>query len=160
MYPLIEEVWNQRSARSEWSTSGIYGLFDDLTGFIRYVGSSKRIQERVYAHRKTLNSKKSHNLQVVQWAREMKARGVLIQACVLEEIYFGTDSSAIRHQAEARWIAHFKAMGEADLNTVLLPETMYRTSMTFPQKIHRMQARVEHLEMLLRKHGIQFPEAD
>ena len=84
--------------------SGIYGLADPRTGVIRYVGRSKNIKNRYYAHRRGAGK-----LPVACWVRSLKAMGLAPNLVLIEK----TDEPEAR---EGFWIKEYRRKGQADLN--------------------------------------------
>jgi uncharacterized small protein (DUF1192 family) len=90
--------------------SGVYGLVDDQ-GRVRYVGSSADIAVRFYGH--------LHSATRAACGRWLIAAGASGVSCVLLEALCLTgesSTSGLRDDAEERWIAKFRMVGEADLN--------------------------------------------
>lgn len=100
-------------------TAGVYGLLDPDTGLVRYVGSSHQIEKRLYAHIHGGAGKRS--TPKWRWLQSLGVRKLKLRAAILEVCDVGRPGSAIRHEAEARWILKMQAEGGADLNVHLTP---------------------------------------
>ena len=84
--------------------SGIYGLLDPRTGYVRYVGRSKNIKNRYYTHLRGAG-----HLPVACWVRSLKAVGLKPKLAIIEE-------TQAPETKEAHWIREYREKGQADLN--------------------------------------------
>jgi group I intron endonuclease len=84
----------------------IYTLSDPETGFVRYVGKSFNIKQRLYYH--IYDADKS-NTRKNAWVRSLTNRGLTPTIEVIEEL----PNSCVEEWGEAEkfWIASLKAMG-------------------------------------------------
>lgn len=119
MYQTITQDMHPKHHALAFAKSGFYALFDPRDGKVRYVGSSKQIELRLWQHRHNLSAKSG----VAAWALEMSVSGNRIAGYLLEEMEWSGSGFPLRGQIEAKWIAHFHAIGQADLNASLTPTT-------------------------------------
>lgn len=153
------QVWygERACSRMRWrgapKVAGVYALFDpaDPAWRVRYVGSSDNIEARLYHHVHDLSQAVPRTL----WARELRACGRAPAAALLQGGDFGERRSAERHAAEAQWIDHFHARGEADLNVQLTPAGHANSTYSRRSHIHAelrsLRARVAELEAMLNR---------
>lgn len=92
---------------------GIYGLVDPVSGRVRYVGQSERIEVRFTTHSGSGGRKQPGSTRTprMAWLSELHARGLLPGLRVLQEIPVGD-----MRDAENEWIFALQAQGDADLN--------------------------------------------
>ena len=88
-------------------TSGIYGLLDQITKELRYIGLSKNIQSRVINHYKIQTCDKYAKTYLHKWLRSLSSRPDFI---IIEET---TDLI----EAEQFYIAYFRSIGMRLVNT-------------------------------------------
>ena len=137
-------------------TSGVYGLLDPLSGEIRYVGSSVRIEKRLYTHHHNIAPKNARPCQV--WMAQMVLAGWDIKACLLEEVASAILLDQKRRNAHERdWIEHFNNLGQADLNVQMAP-VGHPNGTSHPYKV--MRAHINYLQGLLSGHNIPFTRFD
>jgi hypothetical protein len=91
-------------------TIGIYALSDPVTGRVMYVGQSIDIEFRFRQHCKQTGF--AGNLKKSEWVAGLFRQGLKPKSEVLEECASTTELDL----AEKKWIRHFKARGEAELN--------------------------------------------
>lgn len=91
----------------------IYGLYDDLEpDRIRYVGKSsgkRGVKDRIY-HHKWLSRKSTSNLPSSRWIRKIGEERLRYRVLEIVELISDLDP------AEIRMIAHYRSLGQADLN--------------------------------------------
>jgi hypothetical protein len=85
----------------------IYALIDPRTKKVRYVGCTNDLDRRLWEH---LNNPPSSRPQIQKWLLELDEAQLAIVHVVLDK----TDRED--HAEEQRWIKHYQALGEADLN--------------------------------------------
>ena len=133
-------------------TSGVYGLVDPLFGDIRYVGSSIKIERRVYAHHH--NKSVSKRLLCQRWIDQMQLAGLVVRAQLLELVPEEQLSDRrFRNDIERKWVEHFHTIGQADLNVQLTPVGHPNGS---DGPLARMRKHIYYLENLLTKSGVAF----
>ena len=153
-----DKAWRPKNTgRHTGGTSGIYGLTDPREpNRVRYVGSSRCIETRLYGHAHSHNPTDRHAR--AEWLRALRADNVRPEALVLAVCEVGETGDRKRHELEQDWVERLWAAGQADLNTRLTPighptsadsraKSMLRELQEENRKLH---ARVVELEALLR----------
>src|SRR5437867_5067913 len=89
-------------------TLGIYALGDPTTDRVMYVGQSIDTDYRFRTHRTQIHS----NRKLGEWLGDLKRHGFEPKQQILERCRSDTELDA----AEKKWIRHYKALGQAELN--------------------------------------------
>jgi hypothetical protein len=93
-----------KRANPIFKKSGVYALIDPESQLVRYVGRSINISNRFNNHKTSKT-----NLPVSKWCRKLKSKSLSPEIMVLE--YHEKPE-----EIEAKWIAHYRDIGQADLN--------------------------------------------
>lgn len=102
--------------KTQIKVAGIYALRDCATNRVRYVGSSAHCFHRWKAHQKVGGHVGSTSPRWAAWLRELSNQGLCIEGLILQVLEDGANVKA----AEQRWIKHYRALGQADLNENLV----------------------------------------
>lgn len=94
----------QTTATNLYKKSGVYALIDPRTKLVRYVGRSVNIGSRFTSHKSS-----KRGLPVNRWCQKLKAENLNPIITVLE---FHRNPEKV----EAKWIKHYRASGQCDLN--------------------------------------------
>lgn len=89
---------------------GIYALLEPDTDRVMYVGQSIDVMFRYRQHCDSLSA--DPNFGKIEWVGELRHEGRKPKLVVLEEV----KTEEALDGAERRWIHHFKALGQAELN--------------------------------------------
>lgn len=95
------------------ATQGVYALRCPITLKVRYVGSSTKIERRFVSHRSASGTTGNRCLwrEWVMGLRQHKMEPLLEILAVVDDI---ADIPAL----ERKWLDHFRALGQSDLNVV------------------------------------------
>lgn len=85
----------------------IYGLFDPITGLIRYVGKSCRGFSRAWDHMKPFSLKKDGNTHKTRWIKKLAEQGLRPKPVILEVC----DSKQETAEREIQWIKDLRLIG-------------------------------------------------
>ena len=125
-----------KESPEQWRAKYIYGLIDPDSQQIRYIGKSIRPLQRLQNHmNERSNCHRSH------WLQNLKARGLMPELVILEEIR----GEWPWQEAERYWIARAKSLGWPLVNNTvggdgvegLPPETRRRMAKVWVGRKHR-----------------------
>jgi len=130
-------------------TAYIYTLSDPLTGFVRYVGKTFDLRQRLYDH--TCN--RFRDTHCGAWIRSLKKKNALPQMEVLESL---TDCSQTEWQdAERFWISTLKFLGCDLTNLEFNCIGTGRLSNATKKKISNFRKTFRHTEETKRRIGLK-----
>lgn len=113
MYTLIEPKHYGHKAPA---TAAIYGLVDPRQpGVVRYVGSSKNVERRLYGHTHSMCGREK--TPKTEWVRQLRVEGVKPAAVLLEHLPKGV-TEELKQKLEQGYI---DTLG-CDLNVRLTPK--------------------------------------
>lgn len=91
-------------------TKTIYGLVDPTTKLIRYVGCSEDVERRLAEH---IYARSNSTKPLADWINSLVEEDLFPTCQILEVV-----NVDFCRKAETRWTKHYKASGQADLNTL------------------------------------------